>query len=107
MQDQREHHTDFGTYKESELAVVVWANPNYHEKSQKRLLETITSRYSTYPIVFPIKSLQLTLQNSTIATKEDLHTIVLLSTEQKPVILPLPVAQECLGWTDFYVPSEF
>lgn len=104
---ERTYVTATGTYRESELAVVIWLNPNYRQTSHKRLLETFTSKENNSPIAFPIDSLQLKITEAIIATQENLHTTVLSSTQQKPIILPLPLAQQALGWTDFYIPNEF
>lgn len=103
----RTYRTDSGTYSESDLAVVIWLNPEKYERPQARLLETLTDRSSTDPMAFPIRSLQLTLPNPHIATETDIQDRILSSTRDDPVIVPLPLAITELGWTDFYVPSSY
>jgi hypothetical protein len=104
---ERTFRTSSGSFSASDLAVLVWLNPKYRERSQKRLLETVTSKENSYPIAFPIKSLQFSLKEHALATEDNLHTIVLSSTQQNPVIIPIPLAESALGWTDFYIPSEY
>lgn len=107
MSSERVYRTDSGSYTEKDLAVVVWLNPNHATRPQTRLLETITSRYSNNPMAFPTRSLQLTLKNPTIATVDNIADGLLAATQDTPLIVPLPLAREELGWTDFYVPTAY
>ena len=46
--------TKSGTYKEADLAVVVWKNPKKSKKPQSRFLETMSAPNSNYPMAFPL-----------------------------------------------------
>jgi hypothetical protein len=90
-------------------AVVVWANPDFKKKGQKRLLETIISQYSSDPIAFPISTLENTLHGATFMTEESeliLGDVLLSSSEAAPVVIPTQIAEKLLGWTDFYIHDQ-
>jgi len=103
----RIYRTESGSYNESELSVVIWLNPGRVDRPQARLLETLTDRSSPHPMAFPTASLQKTLTNPHPATLEDLQDRIIGSRREEPVIVPLPLAREELGWVDFYVPSAY
>ena len=86
---------------ESDLAVVVWMNPESPGRPQKRLLETLTSRESTAPLALPIRSLTLSLPNPIPATEDTLQERILTSSKEEPLIIPLTLARSHLGWTEF------
>ena len=106
----RQYETRSGTYTEEELAVVVWINPKSKGSRQSRALETMTSENSRYPMAFPIRSLtkNRSWKNAVVArTKEDVFLYISESGRSKPVVIPLAIAKEALGWNDFYIPSEY
>lgn len=90
-------------------AIVVWANPDFQKKGQKRLLETIISQYSSDPIAFPILTLKDTLHDATFMTEESeltLGEVLLSSNEAAPVVIPTQIAEKLLGWTSFYIHDQ-
>jgi hypothetical protein len=99
-------HTDYG-FTDSELAVVLWMNPEIREHPQRRLLETVTSRHGNQPIAFPLSYLQKLMPDCEIAEEEDLHILIFSSTQENPVFVPLPIARSALGWNDFYVSPTY
>ena len=106
----RQYETQSGTYTEEELAVVVWINPKAKKSRQSRALETMTSENSRFPMAFPIRSLtkNRSWKNAQLAkTQEDVFSFIPLSERSRPVLIPLGVAKEALGWNDFYIPSEY
>lgn len=103
----RTYRTESGSYSESDLAVVIWLNPGKFDRPQARLLETLTDRSSPHPMAFPIRSLQVSLPNPHVATAEDIQERIMSSTRENPVITPLTLARDELGWVDFYVPSTY
>lgn len=107
MASNRAFRTESGTFSEEELAIVVWINPEFDQKPKKRLLETITSNYSNNPMAFPIKHIQKTIPLSTLVDSSTLSAEIFDSTQEKPLIVPLPVAESILGWAEFYVPTSF
>ena len=90
---------------DSELAVLVWMNPEAATKPQKRLLETLTNRNSLTPLALPIRSLQLSLPNPVPATEASLQDRILSSSKEEPIIVPLSLAKSHLGWTEFEILS--
>ena len=112
----RTYSTASGTYKESELAVAVWINAKYEENPQSRYLETMTSSKSKDPMAFPIKDLKKhpAWENCPVATDpDDLETWLFdkyspkKATKQRPLLIPLDIATQYMGWDRFYVPSEY
>ena len=94
-------------FSETELAVVVWMNPEVSEHPQRRLLETVTAPKGTQPIVFPIRYLQKLMPDCHVAEEEDLHILIFASTQEQPVFVPLPLAHKALGWDDFYISPTY
>lgn len=107
MASKRTYRTDTGDFSEEELSVLIWLNPEHAKKPQTRLLETLTSRYSTNPMAFPTATVRKTLTNYTIATESDIATQILDATYDIPLVVSLPIAQKCLGWADFFVSTSF
>jgi hypothetical protein len=109
MPSERIYRTESGSYAESELAVIVWANPDQEHHANARLLVTVTDRKSPNPMAFPIKTLKDTSEfvnaryyNDDFATRE-----LLGATLSAPAVIPLPLARKTLGWTDFYIPTRY
>jgi hypothetical protein len=109
----RVYRTVSGTYSEEELVVAVWANPKKRKgRPNARLLETMTSDKSSYPIAFPLATLQ-TIKSwmycSVAITSTDVDNFLTpeLSSREKPILIPLPLAKSYLGWQEFYVPTEY
>lgn len=106
----RQYKTSTGVYTEEELAVVVWMNPKAKSSRQSRALETMTSETSRYPMAFPIKSLtkNRSWKNAQIArTKEEVFALIQKTERTKPLLIPLSVAKQALGWDNFYIPTEY
>lgn len=106
----RQYRTNNGTYMENELAVVVWRNPKNKKSNQSRFLETMTAEDSPHPMAFPITSL--------VSKKEWAHSVRVSSVDEvlshigassrtKPLVVPLPVAENAFGWSTFYIPTEY
>lgn len=94
-------------YPESDLAILVWINPEIKKNPQRRLLETVTSKESNLPMIFPIKFLQSSIPGAVLVTNKNLQIKILSSTEQNPLIISLPLARKHLGWTEFDVPPRY
>lgn len=107
---ERTFRTQSGTYSESDLAVVVWKNPQKSKNPRSRPLETMTSDDSPSPMAFPLQLLTSSKVwvNAKIAKSPD-DVVFLVSTSDRshPVVVPLPVAMQVFGWSDFYIPSEY
>lgn len=107
------YKTASGTYSEDDLAVAIWPNPKRNTKRpQARMLETLTSEKSPYPIAFPIAKLQ-TIKSwmyCPVAKSSDELESHLASneiTQLKPLLVPLTLARLALGWDTFHIPSEY
>lgn len=109
MHGERTYRTETGSYTESELAVLVWLNPEQKNKPNARLLATFTDQKSPNPMAFPIKTLQSTSEfvNSFLATEDSLAEDLLKSTSSTPVMVPLPLARTKLGWVHFFIPTAY
>lgn len=92
--------------REEDLAVLVWIEPEALNRPQKRLLETITARNSTLPLALPIRSLRLSLSKAVLAEESTLQENILASSQNCPVIVPVPLAKSALGWTEFDITEE-
>lgn len=106
----RQYQTLSGIYDETELAIVVWMNPKAKSSRQSRALETMTSESSRYPMAFPLKSLTTnrSWRNAQIArTKEEVFALIQQTERTKPLLIPLSVAKQALGWENFYIPTEY
>lgn len=98
---------DAHEYSESDLGILVWINEEFNQKSKNRLLKTLTTNENNNPIVFSIKHIQKTIPLSVLADQDTILDKILLSTKEKPVIVPISIAKSALGWNDFYVPPSF
>jgi hypothetical protein len=106
----RVYKTQSGEYTEAELAVVVWMNPKTKESKQSRFLETMTAENSRLPMAFPLKALAKDpnwKSATTVRSRDDVFELIRSTERSRPLIVPLPVAKEALGWDDFYIPSEY
>lgn len=104
------YKTNTGTYSENELAVVVWRNPNQRKSRQARFLETMTAETSPHPMAFPISMLQSRKEWSRamyIHSRDEFVDSLSGSSRTKPLVVPIPVARESLGWDTFYIPTEY
>lgn len=106
----RKYQTLTGIYDETELAIVVWMNPKSKTSRQSRALETMTSETSQYPMAFPLKSLTTnrSWRNAQIArTKDEVFALIQQTERTKPLLIPLIIAKQALGWENFYIPTEY
>jgi hypothetical protein len=101
-----------GSYAPEELAVVVWSNPKVKngKGKQVRALETMTTDDSTLPMVFPITLLKKRREwkNATfVNSSNDVFTLLPKSHRSVPLIIPMTIAKQALGWDNFYIPTEY
>jgi hypothetical protein len=110
------YKTDSGIYDEKDLSVVVWVNSRHEDSPQTRSLETMVSDKSPFPIAFPTRKLSghpAWVKCPIAQSKQDVDKWLLVknsnefATKNKPVLVPLPLAIEFLGWDSFYVPSIY
>ena len=102
--------TKSGTYKEADLAVVVWKNPKKSKKPQSRFLETMSAPNSNYPMAFPLVFLKTNYawKDAKHANSfDEFNKYIEKSSRETPVILDLTLAGHTLGWIDFYIPDEY
>jgi hypothetical protein len=109
MSPERIYRNESGEYEESELAILVWMNPNLTAKPNSRLLATMTDKSSPNPVAFPIRMLRSMqeLLRSAISTDESLVDDIQKSTQDLPAIIPIPLARSHLGWTEFFIPTRY
>lgn len=109
MHPERTYRTESGTYSESELALLVWMNPDFEKKKQSRLLMTMTDYSSIHPMAFPIKLIQTNavFSKCPLADAENLSNLMFTSNSECPVIVPLSLARSKLGWEEFFVPTKY
>jgi len=110
----RRYRSGGSVYTEDELAIVVWSNPDHRTSPRARALETMTAPDSTVPMAFPIRGFssnptaRARWSSAFIARTEDsVFESVPLSSRQKPLLVPLPLARRAFGWTRFHVPDEY
>jgi len=106
----RLYKTKTGTYKDTELVVVVWKNPKKSKKPQSRSLETMSAPNSSYPMAFPLVSLKnhyAWKSAKHVKSSEDFDLSIEDSSREAPVMLDLQLAGYALGWNDFYIPEEY
>ena len=106
----RLYKTKTGTYKDTELVVVVWKNPKKTKRPQSRFLETMSAPNSSYPMAFPITSLKnhyAWKDARHVKSLNEFDTCIEKSSREAPVILDLELAGYTLGWIDFYIPDEY
>lgn len=109
MPPERVYRTESGTFPESELAVVVWKNPNLPSRPNSRLLATMTDPSSPNPMAFPVGMLRKAVEfaSCAVSSPETLQADIGASSPESPVLVPMPIARSRLGWTDFYVPTKY
>jgi hypothetical protein len=109
MHPERVYRTESGNYSESELGILVWINPDFEKGKNSRLLMTMTDYSSSAPMAFPLSTLRKSpfFEKFTVSTTENLPQDMLQATQERPVIIPLPVARQNLGWDDFFVPTRY
>ena len=109
MHPERVYRTESGTYSESELGILVWINPDFEKGKNSRLLMTMTDYSSAAPMAFPLSTLKKSpfFERFTVCDTENLTQDMLQATQDRPVIVPLPVARQNLGWEDFFVPTRY
>jgi len=107
------YKTASGTYSEDELVIAIWLNSKRNAKRpQARMLETLTSGKSAYPIAFPIAKLQ-TIKSwmfcpvAKSSEELDAHLSSKEVSQLNPVLVPLTLARLALGWDTFHIPSEY
>ena len=89
----RVYKNNSGSYSEDELVIAVWFNTKKSTSRPKaRRLETFTTEYC--PVAKTSKDLENLLEPGQ-------------ATRDKPLLVPLPLAQSYLGWQEFYIPSEY
>ena len=106
----RLYKTKTGTYKDTELVVVVWRNPKKSKRPQSRSLETMSAPSSRFPMAFPLLALKdhyAWKEAKHVKSSDDFDTSIESSSRQFPLILDLQLAATALGWNDFYVPDEY
>lgn len=90
-----------------DLVIVIWLNPE-RTSNQARAIETITPEDSNLPIAFPARSLdeggsRLWQRFFEARTREDVYILLPRTTRLEPLVVPVPIAEEALGWLDFYI----
>ena len=106
----RLYKTKTGTYKDTDLVVVVWKNPKKSKRPQSRSLETMSAPSSSFPMAFPLlalKSHYAWKEAKHIKSSDDFDRSIEGSSREFPLILDLQLATAALGWNDFYVPDEY
>lgn len=107
------YKTSSGTFLETELVIAVWSNPKKKKaRPNARLLETLTSHKSRFPLALPIEILSkiepwMTYPIAKSAKEVDSAVYGGLATRENPILVPLPLAKEHFGWEEFFVPDEF
>lgn len=113
FQMAKNYKTFSGTYSEEEMVIAIWANPNRKSKRPNaRPLETFTAKKSLYPIAFPLELLQKIeswMYCKVAASVEDIDDVIFggKATREKPLLVPLRLAKDYLGWQVFYIPTEY
>lgn len=85
----------------TELAVVVWMNPD--PSPQSRLLMTLTSIDTNFPSLFPVSELVSSplFAGIRVSTLDSLVDDILNATAEHPAIVPYVMARGILGWEHF------
>lgn len=105
MSPERIYRNESGKYDESELAVLVWTNPNLSDRPNSRPMATVTGKSSSNPIAYPIRHLRFSRIH--VSTAESVSDDIQSSTQDSPVGIPLPIARSHLGWTEFFIPTRY
>lgn len=100
-------------YLEKDLVIAVWANPKKRKgRPNARLLETMTSDKSSYPLAFPLETLQK-IQSwmyclvATTSIEAELYLTPEHSSRENPILIPISLAKSYLGWQDFYILTDY
>jgi len=109
----RTYKTSSGTYSENEMVIAIWSNPKKEKaRPNARPLETLTSDKSVYPIAFPLEILQ-TIESwmycQVARSSEEIDEVLFggKATREKPLLVPIAMAKQYLGWENFYIPTEY
>lgn len=102
----KKFHTASGIYSEDELVIAVWVNPKSRTSTKVRPLETLTDESSPLPMAFPRTSVPWSTALHA-RTKEDVYALLPQSNRLAPLVIPLPIAQQALGWENFYIATEY
>ena len=89
------------THEYKDPCCVVWKNPSRLEHPQARLLQALTS-YGTPPTPLAIPREELTIKDATyISSENDFLKSLNSSSPEAPLIVPINLATDLLGWEDF------
>jgi hypothetical protein len=102
----RTYNTASGSYSEDEMVIAVWINPKSKTSNKVKPLETLSSPTSLLPMAFPKTSVPWTTALHA-RTKEDVYSLLPSSSRLEPLVIPLPIARQALGWEEFYIASEY
>jgi hypothetical protein len=102
----RTYHTVSGVYTEDDLVIAVWVNPKSLTSKKVRPLETLTSPKSVYPMAFPKTNIPWPTALHA-RTKEDVYALLPKSDRLAPLVIPVLIAKEALGWDNIYVATEY
>lgn len=85
-----------------DLHCVVWMNPSRQNHPQSRLLQALTS-YGTppLPLAIPRDELSHLKKAKYVTSQDDFLKKLNSSSQQSPLIIPIRLATEILGWEDF------
>ena len=92
----------------SQLSCVVWSNPNRISNPKARLYHALTTK-DTPPKILCFETANLHRKRryrmahfvTNFTSDDKIVHLLSISSVQEPVILPIPLAQRCLGWSDF------
>lgn len=95
-------------YDVSDLVFIVWMNPDHQKKPQSRLLMTHFDPETGLPVAFQGKYLKNSAIFSQIPhqTDKNFASALLDSTARTPVLIPVSIAVEQLGWQDYSVSHD-
>lgn len=109
----RTYKTSSGTFSENDLVIAIWTNPKKAKaRPNARPLETLTAEKNPYPIAFPLEMLQKIqswMYCQVAKSQEDIDDVLFKgkATREKPLLVPVSLAKNYLGWEEFYVPTEY
>lgn len=102
----RTYQTPNGTYSEEDLVVAIWVNPKSLVSKKVKPLETLTDPASPLPMAFPKTAIPWTTALHA-RSKEDVFSLLPQSNRLAPLVVPLPIAYQALGWEHFFVATEY
>jgi hypothetical protein len=90
------------------LVFIVWMNPDHPKKPQSRLLMTHFDPITHLPLAFVGSHLQNSsiFSQIPIQSSKNFASALLDSTARNPVLIPVPIAVEQLGWQDYSVSTD-